>query len=533
MKTFKPILILTLITSIIVGLSYFFYLKPQIYLWDETGFIWLGYEFHKLILAGDWGGFWALTRKQVSYPFFQGWYLGFASLPFQYSLELARALNLLLLIPTVIVVWFLGKKIDVKMNLLPILSVFLVLSSPGIIYYFSTAMKEGMGLLLTLLIILFYWLARERQKWYWYSLAGLSLICLFFVKNYYAVYPLFALGTESLLFLLMNKNFTKKEFWLNLAWLIIPFIVTTIYWVLILPGNLRIIVHEFVNIADFYTTFIGHVLFYPQEWAFTYTFSWVALLIILGSFVWTAIKYRTNFKVRSLVLLFLINYALAIYSVGKNQARYHFTTVPAMYIVGSYGLALLLPKWKIILKKSYWVGFLSPVILIATLIMVYDLVTMPLMVRPVGSHQLGGALYYEQDYQNVTRFDFNRRNWPHIQAPAGSQTVNDIYDFIFQNVDVRKNVNLIGQLDEFPPYLFMYNIEVARDRDLNRVESNFNTYFITLEVTPGTRFDTADYHHFNYWPVTIIPQYKNNPGLTKIAEKYFDYLGVRITILGG
>lgn len=527
---------MTFIALVIIYLVYKYITKPQLVAWDEAGFIWLGYQFHKLIEAGEWSDFWKLTRVQVSYPFFQGWYLGFLTLPFKYSINIARLVSLFLLLPTAWVFWLMAKELDSKSRVLPVLASGLFLTSPLVLFLFSGALKEGLGLFFTLLSLWFFWLSRKEANYqkslFWYLLTSLSLLVLTFVKNYYGAYVLVILGIESLFWLSAKKNYRKFRGWLTLAALFLFPGLVLIYWVFILPGNFQTIWREFFqNLGDYPTSLWGHFLYYPQEMAFSYCFSWPAFLILAFGFIWVVIKHHGDFKLRTLAGLFLLNFIMAMKMVHKNQGRYHFTTVPALFLAGSFGLIQFWPEFKKYFQRPFLRGIFLTLGLFFGAIIVRDLILLPRMIRPTGSHAVGSPIYYELDYQKIERFEFNRKNWAHQYPKGKTERVENIFEFIFANVDASKKVTPVGRSNELSPYIFLYYLDMARDSVIPEKKSFYQEYFVTFEVFPGTRFDTFDFRHFNLSLQGTVKEFLADRRLTKINQKTFPYLGVRVTIL--
>lgn len=266
--------------------------------------------------------------------------------------------------------------------------------------------------------------------------------------------------------------------------------------------------------------------------AFGYTFSWLAFLFLLIGLFWSLFKHRHNFKVRMLVLLFLANFLLMVINVHKNQARYHFTTMPALFLVGSFGLVDLFPRVKKFFSKSLYLGLGLPFLLVGGAILIYDLISVPKMVKPTGSHQNGGAVFYEQDYQITSWFDFNRSNWPHIPPPPGTEKIENVIDFILNNVDVSKNINQVNWLNEFSPYLLATYVEKARFEGKLLKQDIFKQYLVVLEIASESRFDTEIHRKFTAATFQQAKQILADPSLVKINQREFPYLGLTVTILG-
>lgn len=507
--------------------------QPQLVTWDEAGYLWHGYQIHQAIKKGNWLDFFKLSQNQFYYPFFQSWYLGFTALFLGYTIESARLMSLLLLLPTIILVWLLGQELVKKNSWVAFLGVGFILSSPLILFYFSTAMKESLGLVLTLVCLWFYFQARKRKHRWLFFLTGFWVLILTLTKYNYGLLVLLALLTESFIWLILEKKYRDKDYWLNLGGLFLPIVLGMSYWLFVPTNNFswfwEIIQNKWqVNLYE--TTTLGHLLYYPFELAFSYSFSWLAFIILLIGFIWGLRSWR-DFKVRTLILFFLINFFLAGKHMANNQARFIFTSVPAFFLVGSLGLSQLYPYARKFFSRSFYLGLFAPFLLMAVIILLKDLLILPQMIRPTGSHQIESAVFYEQDYQNLWRFDFNRNNWPKIPAKPDGERVENMFEFIFNNIDLSKGVSLIGQANEFSPDLFRFYLAKTREEGLRLRENGYQEYIVVLEVQPSGRFDTLDYRRANLWTADVAKKVLSEPSFTFFNTKTFEDLGIKITIL--
>lgn len=526
--TKRTFLALSILSAILIALIFQFITKPQVVGWDEAWYILHGYKTYKAIRTFDLPSLDWLTFKQTFYPFFHRWYLGLANLPFRYSIMSARLMCLLLLWPTILLLWQTSRELRPKSKLMPYLGVGLYLSSPIIIYYFSTAMMEGMALCLTLLSLWLFWRGIERKKLVYFFLSGISAQALFFTKYNYAMLLWPVLILESLIWLIKNGRR-----WFLLIGLFGPIFFITLWWIL-QPGNWNVVYKSYlVNFSEFPSSWITHLLFYPQEMALSYTFSWVAFGLLLIGFVWAAAKYYRQPRVRSLVVLFLINFLIMEFKVPfKTQARYLLSTYFGFFLVGALGLVDLWPKLKKIHFRSLVLGLLAPALLLLTIIMARDLVQMPFMIKPVGSHNFGNSAFYEPDFQNNTRFNFKRNQWPHQSPPAGTEKVEDIFEYAMQNVDPAKEViQVAGPVNEISTLMFDYYLEQARDANPAPKEIGYQKYWVVFEVIPGRILGHLEANQTHADPNVWVKQALSYPGLQTVTQRIFPYLGVKLTIL--
>lgn len=174
--------------------------------WDESGYIWQAYAARTVFISNWFGGLWDVSKYQIAYPFLQSWYLGFMSLFLGFSVNSVRLASVLLLIPAAILMWSISRMIIPQRNVLRLLPVFLFLTSPMMAYYFSTAMKEGLGTVLTLLCFYLYFRAKAKSSPFFYLLTSLSLFILFLTKYNYAVLVAVPLAAESVWSILRGKG---------------------------------------------------------------------------------------------------------------------------------------------------------------------------------------------------------------------------------------------------------------------------------------------------------------------------------------
>lgn len=526
-------LFLSLLSILTVVFIFHFVSKPQLVGWDEADYIFKGYEFNRILKEMNWPELIQLARYQVFYPFFPSWYLGLATLPFGYSINSARLVSLLLFWPMIFLVWFLAKGLSPKDKIAPVLAVGLVITSPTILYFFSTAMREGIALLLTLLSLWLFCQAREKKRFFLFALAGIIVQLVFFTKYNYGLILVAALGLESAIWFLSEKRWAKIKVGLFSSGLFGPIIILSSWWCL-LPGNWMVIYPFLVkNVNDFPSSWLQHLLFYPFELAFSYSFSWVAFLFLVVGFVWASITHRCQPKVRSLVLLFLVNFLAMEFKIPfKNQGRYLFTSVPGFFLVGSLGLVELWSRVKKIRLKPMVLGIFLPFVVSLGAILLWDLIRVPMLIRPTGSHHFGGPAFYEPDHQKNTRFNFNRQDWPHQSPPIGTEKIDELFDFAFQNVDLSKEIFQVGTANELSPQLFNYYLVRIKEVNLERRLGVYQKYWVVFEIMPGSLFDTDDFRRANWASALWARGTLTDPNLDLIEQKHFPYLGVRVSVMG-
>jgi len=539
-KSLSPLLLTIIATLILIIYILKFVSLPQIVYSDEGDYIWTGHVITRAIRQGNWQLFWQLTYPQFHYPFFQSWYLGFATLPFEYTTESSRLASLILLLPTIILVWFLARKLN-RNIISPLVTCGLILTSPLTLYYFSNVMKEGLATFLTLLTFFVYFQAREKKNPVLFLMVSTLTLALTLTKYNYGALVLLTLGVESIVWLLKNTGYRKKDFWFNNILLYLPFLIGFAVWIFY-PINRFGYLFPFPQSKDIYnldqSTLLGHLLYYPLELAFSYTFSWVAFVLLAFGFIW-ALKSWRNYQIRVLAGYFIINFFLAEQHVINNQARYIFTSVPAFFLTATFGLIQSLPIIKKNIKKVYRnpliLGLTIPFATIGIIILIKDFLIFPKIITGTGSHNIQSPAFYEQDYKDISGFDFNRSRWPKIPPPSKTEKISDVITFVLENVDLTKKIFLVGGIDELNRGIFDFYLEKAKEKNIRQSYPNYFEYLVVLQVKEGSRFDTLNYRYFaklrGIDSAAAAKQTLADKSFAQVKEKYFPYLGLTVTIL--
>ncbi len=541
----KLIFLLIVISTLLTIFLVFNYLaRKQMVCWDEGNSIYVGNTVSQALKKGNYKEFWQLSFNQLSYPFLQSWYLAFTTLPFAYTIETARLASLFLLLPTVILVWLIAK-ILTKNNSLATLATLLLLTSPYSLVLFSMAMREGLGITLTLLTVWLYLSARQKKPLYWFFLGGLSLLLLMLTKYNLGGIVIITLGLESGLWFLTEKAYQKKKFsdyFLKNLFLYLPLVLGLFFWLKFPVDRFNLFLSviqqysaplpkDIFNLKE--TSMFGHLIFYPQELAFCYSFSWLLALFLAIGFLY-ALKDGRKYQIRTPAVFFLVGLILTTRNYMNNQGRYLFTIVPLFFLVGGYGLLELWPRIKKIKLSPFVKGLLIPLGGLIIFLLTKDLLTFPRYLTGLASKEVISAVFYEQDFQKISIFDFDRDHWPKIPPPADHEKINDALDFIALNVDLRKSVNFAGFLNEFSPGLTFFYLDQVRAKPItNFPKTDFQEHVVAIMVKDGTRFDTYAYRIFSgLGPLYAAQQVLADRSLTKITQKYFPYLGLTVTILG-
>jgi len=177
-------LLLVIILSLIwICWLAWFIVPSAIIAWDEAGYLLSSFGIYKVLKTGDLVSFCRNTRSQFYYPFFQSWLLGGLSLVFGFSPLKARIIGLTSLLFSGIIVFKLANMLEKKPNkIVGSLASLIFLTSPATLFFHSIAMRERMGLLLTLMAIYFYFKALEKKRFPLFILTDFILISLFSIS---------------------------------------------------------------------------------------------------------------------------------------------------------------------------------------------------------------------------------------------------------------------------------------------------------------------------------------------------------------
>jgi len=328
-----------------------------------------------------------------------------------------------------------------------------------------------------------------------------------------------------------NKEINKKRFWRENIGLFLPIILVASWWIFYPDNKLSWFISILENKFDRSQglSFTTKFLFYPREITFSYFFSPILALFLFIGFIW-ALKSWRSFKIRTLALLFLFNFLLVQIHLSNLQGRFIFTTMPAFFILGSFGLVKISSRVvKYLRKNSFLIGFSLPLLLVGSLSLLVNLIKLPGKIKPTATHMMCSPLFYQTDYYLGLPYDFWPSNWP--RQYQEKEKIEDVMNFILKNIDYRRPVYLVGQLNELSPNLFSLYLEMARFTKPPIQEACCQEYWVTLEVKPNSIFNTEDYQMSNKFLEPEVWATKTNPQLRKITSKEFSSLGLEVTIL--
>lgn len=524
----KILFLLSLVAVAFLG--YYIFANPPMVMWDDGGYLHDGYKVFRALENTDWNLFWQTTRSQFYYPFFQSWILAGFGLAFGYGVQSARIASLSLLIPTIILIFFMGERIGKKVGVYASL---FFLTSPLGLFFFSSIFKESLGLFLTTLTFFFYLLFIDKKRRIFALASGGILSLLFLTKYNYGVLPALIFALESLWQLILVRKTKIKTLLLDNTFLFILPVITVFWWVFTPVNNwswlLRILSNPF-NASLGQTGIFGYVSYYLFELASSYTFSQAFFLLILICFIFGLKNFLKVPKIRVLALFFLLNFILGILHFKNQQSRFIYTSIFSFFIIAASGVEKSIIYFKSKFKRPLFLGFVGVLLLVILGISLYDMVLWPSNFKPTVTHALDSAAWYETDFKE-TRYVFSKQIWPHTYQTQ-KETIEDVYNFVFDNIDVRKSIRQVVWTNELSQTYFDYMLDWKRDHLKTVKNDSYQSYVVTFKIVPGSFLDNYGYKLLSSSMEYQISQVENDKSLKKIDEKLFSVLGVKVAIYG-
>lgn len=170
--------------------AYLYLLIPQSpFFWDEAHHALNGLMIERSIKQCDINEFYTNTNRQIYWPFLHSWFLGVAFMVGGENYETARAINLFFYFISVLLMYFLGRKLNPNKRFLTgLTTVLLFITSPLILFYSTTCMVEPLGFFLMLLVLNIYWKGVESRKNIYFILAGFFMRWLYLSKYIFAFF---------------------------------------------------------------------------------------------------------------------------------------------------------------------------------------------------------------------------------------------------------------------------------------------------------------------------------------------------------
>ncbi|MBI3559590.1 hypothetical protein HY087_00485, partial [Candidatus Gottesmanbacteria bacterium] len=231
---------------------------------------------------------------------------------------------------------------------------------------------------------------------------------------------------------------------------------------------------------------------------------------------------------RLMWIIVLINYVLATIHWNNVQERYIATSVPLLFCIGAFVIVYFVTH---ILGRKRVVKLLYGVVFIIVAVMVaHDMSNLPHYVYTISTHTFRTPLFNQRRYED-TLFEYDRTRWDSPLPGPTDLSPRDVMTFITTAIDPNKPLWIDGFFNELSPGYFHMMMELQKEKG-SLVSDAYSSYTVTVEVLPGSKFYTYDYTFQNTWQIPAIRARAKDPTLTKIKEKVFDQLGIRVVIYG-
>ena len=534
-RVILPVLISSLVVAFFVWLLY---IRLNNLNWDEAFHLYWTYQIYDSLKMGDFANFWNVTLQETFYPPFQSWVLSIPALMFGFSIVKVRIYWLFWLVLSSILIFIVTKKIsrslvmsDNESTISGYGAVFFLLTSPMVLFMSSMAMKEMMGMGIFLIIILTYFIARERRNPLLFLLVSLELFIAIMAKYNYGVLLTMILGLETAVTFIFCKK--RLETILTGVLMFLPFLLLTLGWIFWPENKLERFLGVLQNsnpVSAGMSDTIGYLLFYPRAIIYMYSFTpLIGIFLLLSIFL--SFLYIKNFRVRVLLIGVIINITLATYSLWNEQERYIFPVIQFLFILGGITLGLILFRVrKISGEKSYKLVQLG-LFFLFLVIFAKDIISLPSYVYSVGAYTARSPVFNQTDYKDLF-YEYNVSKWPKKLPEGEFSKPSEVLKWVTSNVDLSKPVQVVGQAAELAPDYFNLEFSIhKRSGEYPKIEG-YSYFFVTLEILPNSKFYGWDYKKFNSYVETYIKQVQEDKSLTLLKEKMFDELGVRVKIYG-
>lgn len=520
---FVAVVALSLIAAFCVAI---FYVPRANVTWDEAHYLVYAYNIAHAVGTANPSQFWETTREQFIFPPFHSWVLGIPLAYIGFSVQKARIIGLSFIVLSAVGLYILGKLTDQRRgHIVGCIAAALFLTSPLMLVYGSLALKEVLGVTVSLYTVILYDIARKKQRWQWDVLVALALWISLLEKYNFGLLVAAGIALEGVVTLLTSNN--KRAVILHHLVMALPPIVCLLWWVY-LPGHS---LEPFIaNLKNSYLDYTGQfappgslhqLLFYPRAILYGYSVSvWVGA-ILLTSIV-GVIPYVKNRIVRISWMIFLLNF---IYGTMHNNAlleRYIFTTIPFLYIVGAYTVVRVTGEMWMHKKTAVLLGVL------ASLFIFLDLVKLKTYVYAVGTYVSHDVLFNQRDYQDLW-FDYDRTKWTANVPSEPFEKPEDVITYILSVTGPYAPLWVIGHASSFSPWYMELLRDLEKEHGVPGARDNLS-YLALVKILPGSRFYTRDYEIYNATHPGDVPPAVPDPTYTLVAKKHFAELNVDVAV---
>jgi hypothetical protein len=306
--------------------------------WDEATHALKGLVIAHDLGHGDLLSFAYNSYRQVLYPPLHSWFLALAFLAFGPSATVVSWVSLLFFGVGAGLIFLAGGELDrQRPNLTGAIAALLWLASPPLLAYATQGMLEIPGLVvfsLTLVVALKL-LADDQpagvsppREW---MLLGVLVALSFLMRPQYGI----IIGLALALTLLIH---TRGHIWQpQILYALLPMLLILGIWFAYtpkIPSTLQWLVNVPDGVDEPYS--IEGWLFYPLAVVRNSGSLWLFALYAVA-FLWALVKQRSP-GVNLLLILVILLFTISMFHHNK-QARYLFPMLPALFLLGGYGVA--------------------------------------------------------------------------------------------------------------------------------------------------------------------------------------------------
>jgi len=526
---FIAVLALSLIVAFCIAI---FYVPRANVTWDEAHYLVYAYNIAHAVRTANPGQFWAATREQFIFPPFHSWVLGIPLAYIGFSVQKARIIGLSFIVLSAVGLYILGKLTDQRRgHIVGCIAGAIFLTSPLMLLYGSLALKELLGVTVSIYTVILYDIARKKQLWYWDLLVALALWVGLITKYNFGLLVAAGIGLEGLVAVLTVKH--KRAVILHHLVMALPPIVCLIWWIYLPVHSLEPFIANLKNsYLDYTSQFakpgsLNQLLFYPRAILYGYSVSvWVGAML-LASIV-GVIPYLKNRIVRISWMIFLLNLIYGTIHANALLERYILTTIPFLYIVGAY-MVVKVAGWILVYRKStvlLYVG--TGVGILASIFIFLDILKLKTYVYAVGTYVSHDVLFNQRDYQDLW-FDYDRTKWTANVPTVPFEKPEDVITYILSITGPYVPLWVIGHASSFSPWYVELLQDMEKEHGVPSARDNLS-YLALVKILPSSRFYTRDYQIYNATHPGDVPLALPDSTYTLVAQKHFAELNIDVEV---
>jgi hypothetical protein len=531
-----PVLAVALIAAAFIR----FVLIPRaLVVYDEADYLYTAKEMVFALRTADWSTIAALFSQQFEKTSFPSLVYGLLLLPAGFSVTVARTVNLVFFVGSVVLTGVLAGKAAPENTRRPAMltAAGLFAVSPLLLFLGSVFMREMIGIFLTLAAVLAYLAAQRRPyRLIWVSVIALALAS---VKYNYGILTLAVIAVGEIVTAAVrfkkSGTGTVGPSVLRLCLLGIPFALLLLVW-LTVPVNR---IGQFVSILknEYYVTsgLVGTAdqwLYYPRAILYLYSPTLLVGILILSGIL-LSLRYIGNPAVGICILLFAANLILGVRNSQNLQERFFALAVPGAFVLSAVVWTDLTARFLRSASRKLRAPIRRPVMAALTasgiLLLGTTVLGLPQTTIAAAAYSFKSPVFNQPDFRDLW-FVYDPGKWARTFPAPNAQTMAGLMTDIAGTIDIAKPVYWIGESNEFSPW---YR-QIAFDPRLTAVkpQDDFARYAVIFTVRPGSRFYTRDYTMTHEWKQGSIPAVTGDQSWVLIRRTSYDGLGIDVTVYG-